>query len=69
MPTLAMLYLHTQTLCVLRLSSPSVIKWLILIVLLRKAAAPVEHGWLRSLGPLRFRQSIVNQAFKLSRFL
>lgn len=38
-------------------------------MLLRKAAAPVEHGWLHSLGPLRLRQSFVSQALKLSRCL
>lgn len=69
MPTLAMLYLRTSTLCALCLSSRSVIKWLTPIVLLRKAAARAEHGWVRSVGQVRLRQSIVNQALKLSRCL
>lgn len=66
MPILALLYLRTSTLCA---SSPSVIKWPTPIVLLRKLAAPEEHGWLRSVGPVRLRRSIVNQSLKLSRCL
>lgn len=69
MPTLAMLYLRTSILCASCLSSPSVIKWPTLIVLFRKAVARAEHGWVRSVGLVRLRQSIVNQALKVSRCL
>lgn len=43
------------------------IKWPSSFVLLHKATVPAGNGWLRSVGSVRLRQSIVNQTLKLSR--